>query len=349
MAGQLPPIPDLTQIPPDQQVTALLQYLVQQRQFMAAQAAAPAPAPQPQNITVQQPARPPKVSDPEDYHGSRVKYEAFLKQCALKFGSDVATYGNDQAKIVYAASRLRGAAFEVVKSHINDNGTTTFTNWAAFTSALANAFEDPDKKMSADRELRKLKQGNKTASAYHAEYLQWATVLDLDEWTKIIRFRDGLNREVKNLLATQPNPPAVFDEYVRLVIKLDNNHRALKQETESPSPPQPNPSKGSGSSKPPVKPQGPSTPKTTSTGTQPGPMDTSAGGTRFKKLDDKEKKRRRDNNLCIYCGGPDHFAANCPKKPQKSASAASSTPAPAAKTPPQASTLYSVAASQPKN
>jgi hypothetical protein len=351
MAANLPPVPDLTQVPADQQVAALMQYMVQVHAYLAA-LPTQAPAPPTQNITVQPQARPPKVSDPEYYHGSRVKYDTFLAQCALKFGSDPATYGDAQSKITYAASFLREAAFRVVQPHIQAAGTTTFADWAAFTATLAHAFEDPDKKMSADRELRKLKQGNKTASAYHAEFIQWATVLELDEWTKITRFRDGLSREVKNLLATQPNPPATFNEYVNLVIRLDNNHRALKQETESQSPSQSNPSKGSGSSKSPVKPQGSPAPKTTSTGTHPGPMDTSAGGTRFKKLDDKEKKRRQDNNLCRYCGDSGHWATNCPKKQQKSVvtASATATPAPtAAATPSQASTLYSVAASQPKN
>jgi hypothetical protein len=35
---------------------------------------------------------------------------------------------------------------------------------------------------------------------------------------------------------------------------------------------------------------------------------------RFKKLTPAEKQHRRDNGLCLYCGGDDHFASACPKK-----------------------------------
>jgi hypothetical protein len=38
------------------------------------------------------------------------------------------------------------------------------------------------------------------------------------------------------------------------------------------------------------------------------------GGTRFKKLTDAEKARRRANNLCLYCGEPNHHARNCPHR-----------------------------------
>ena len=30
-----------------------------------------------------------------------------------------------------------------------------------------------------------------------------------------------------------------------------------------------------------------------------------------------EKKRRRANRLCLYCGGPRHIAVNCPHKPRR--------------------------------
>ncbi|CAG8777446.1 5533_t:CDS:2 [Cetraspora pellucida] len=36
--------------------------------------------------------------------------------------------------------------------------------------------------------------------------------------------------------------------------------------------------------------------------------------TRTKTLPEEEKQRRRANNLCLYCGEPEHIAKNCPRK-----------------------------------
>ena len=35
------------------------------------------------------------------------------------------------------------------------------------------------------------------------------------------------------------------------------------------------------------------------------------------KLTTDERKWHLDNNLCMFCGGPSHFADNCPKKTKK--------------------------------
>jgi len=43
------------------------------------------------------------------------------------------------------------------------------------------------------------------------------------------------------------------------------------------------------------------------------------------KLTADERKRRLDNNLCMFCGGPSHFADNCPKKAKKAKARAVAT------------------------
>ena len=44
----------------------------------------------------------------------------------------------------------------------------------------------------------------------------------------------------------------------------------------------------------------------------PAPMDLDSTATRkFKPLTDAEKKHRRENNLCLYCGKAGHMAAQC--------------------------------------
>ena len=94
-------------------------------------------------------------------------------------------------------------------------------------------------------------------------------------------------------------------DVVQICIKLDNQIRVNRdnQNNQGGQPNVPN-----------------STNISTSTGTQPGPMDLS---TARKKgpLTAAEKKRRRDNSLCLYCGSPGHWATTCPQKKRRVAAA----------------------------
>lgn len=267
----------------------------------------------------------PKVAAPEPFDGNRAKYQAFVVQLQLVFNSDPARYANDPARIAYAASYLTGSAKEWFLPRINPTtGAINFETYAAFIEGLRAAFDDPDARATAERKLLSLKQGKRDCSAYHAEFVTYAAPLDMDARMKTSLFRRGLNTEVQRALAVQANPPDNFDAFVQLCIKLDNNIRALPV-SESRAPPRitshPEPS------------------TSTATGTQPGPMDLSRIDRTSRKrapLSEDVKKHRRDNNLCLYCGNPGHWATNCPiKKPAPARANATitnpePTPAPAA-------------------
>ena len=62
----------------------------------------------------------------------------------------------------------------------------------------------------------------------------------------------------------------------------------------------------------------------TSTGVQPSPLDLSGArhtSTKGGPLIAAEKKRPRDNSLCLYCGSPGHWATTCPQKKRRVATA----------------------------
>ena len=49
-----------------------------------------------------------------------------------------------------------------------------------------------------------------------------ATILGIDERTKISFFKKGLNGELKKALSDQITLPDIFDEFVQACIKIDN-------------------------------------------------------------------------------------------------------------------------------
>ena len=269
----------------------------------------PAPAPEPR-------ARAPKLNPPKPFDGTRSQYKTFMTQLSLVFNSDPAQYPTESSKIAYAASYLSGTAGTWFQPHMNaSTGEFSFATWATFVEALRAAFDDPDAYQTAERQILALKQ-DRDCSSYHAAFVPLATILNYDGRTKISYFRRGLHRELRKALSYQSTPDD-FDTFVQFCIKIDNQIRA---ERESRDPPR---TQGGQFT------SGPGASTSTSTGTHPGPMDLSAGTRQYKSqkrgpVTPMEKKRRRENNLCLYCGSPGHWASQCPHK-KKSRTAAAAT------------------------
>jgi hypothetical protein len=137
-------------------------------------------------------------------------------------------------------------------------------------------------------------------------------------------FYSGLKPEVKDYVSMHKHAdrPTTFDFYIQFVIDCDNraHERAVERKTEQakssksssshsnsrPSAPSRsnNPSSHSSSTLPPQAPVLP-----------PGiPMEIDATRTSKPRgpITAAEKLRRRENNLCLYCGGSAHSIQNCP-------------------------------------
>ena len=110
--------------------------------------------------------------------------------------------------------------------------------------------------------------------------------------------------------------PEDFDAYVADCITIDNQIRAHCEAQDT------IPRNPGGQFAPNTNSTNPGTTNapSTSTGVQPGPMDLSAALKRG-PLTAAEKKRRRDNSLCFYCGSPGHWATTCPQKKRRVATA----------------------------
>ena len=95
-----------------------------------------------------------KINLPEEFSGDRNKYDEFRTQLALSFAANPSRFEDEKAKIVFAASFLRGPA----------------ADWE-FMKALRAVFDDPDTVTTFAYDLQRLRQGKKTVSEYYAKFL----------------------------------------------------------------------------------------------------------------------------------------------------------------------------------
>ena len=180
------------------------------------------------------------------------------------------------------------------KSRAPDPFDGTREKYSTFVLQLSLLFQnDPARYGSEGIQIR-------TAASYlTGGALGWFKAYHDEITQQISFFKKGANNDLQIALAHQLNPPNNFDKYVAMCIQLDNNIRNLKgQGTHCYSHPSQNL----------IVSSSPSVPASTSSGTAPRPMDLSALNRSQKRgpIDEVEKKRRRDNNLSIYCGQSGH-------------------------------------------
>ena len=81
--------------------------------------------------------------------------------------------------------------------------------------------------------MHNLKQANWDFSTYLAEFLHLTLNTEYDDNTKLTALREGLSHELCALLLTILNEPDNFDDYVKLLQKLNSKQQVKKQRTKT--------------------------------------------------------------------------------------------------------------------
>ncbi|KAE8227723.1 hypothetical protein CF326_g7372 [Tilletia indica] len=255
----------------------------------------------------------PKLPDPRTFDGSRNTraLSDYIYDVKQHFKVDPRKYPTEELKIIFAASFLKLTARTWYQT-LDDSPTgPPWSTFDDFQDHLNANFAEID---PLEHWLVKwdLLQQKSSVSAYLSEFTAVASHLDLTDQIKIHHFKRGLKDEVLNQLALLPQP-SDFDGLVKLANQIDA--RLFAQRRNKPS---------SQATSIQVKPKVSfkSTPvnipfhvKPVASGPVPMQLDASQ---RRGPLTEAEKQRRRDNNLCLYCGGSGHMANSCPVKTSRS-------------------------------
>jgi len=84
-----------------------------------------------------------KLGDPEPFKGDKAKFKTFLAQCELKFPTEGNRFNDDEKKMEYASSLLRGVAWNWVETFLNQDGGINLT-WEELKTSMKHAFGQVD-------------------------------------------------------------------------------------------------------------------------------------------------------------------------------------------------------------
>jgi retrotransposon gag protein len=240
--------------------------------------------------------REPKVGLPDKFDGSRAKYRGFINQVDLLFMINPQRYPTDETKIGTIGTLLTGSALTWFSPFLEKSAdySDLLKDYSRFKQLMNQTFSDVDRVTVAASKIRKMFQGRQSCATYAANFRLVASDLDWNDAALMEQFRYGLNDDIKDMLLHFDHP-RTLDSAVTLAIQMDNRLFERRQEKSlfRPSP---------------TIPQSRQPQVVDSTPTIPMDLDAAKRG----PLTEAEKKRRRDHNLCLYCGNGGHFRQKCP-------------------------------------
>src|SRR4030095_4144660 len=110
----------------------------------------------------------PKLAPPPEFFGKVSEYRNFITQCTLAFTLCPNTYPDDEKKVLFVISRLRGTALSWAREIVENKEHLLRKDYNAFQSAMANVYLDQNYRDTCETKLNSLRQ-TKSAAAYYVE------------------------------------------------------------------------------------------------------------------------------------------------------------------------------------
>jgi hypothetical protein len=250
----------------------------------------------------------PKINFPSAFKGDKSQSEEFILKCDQVFNVCRRTYHDNTTRLAFVFNLLEGSAYQWLKPALLALDKPDYvTSWPAFRAEFLKTYADSDVKETARYKLKTLKQTT-SASNFATDFKRYALYLEWSDETLRQTFFDGLRSDVQDRLLS-PQRFFSFSELVDSAIEWDNllfnRRRSAKSTSYVETMKRPSSSVSRSSA--------PVTTSTPDSAFGPWPMDVDSIQHKG-PLTQEEKDRRRQNNLCLYCGKAGHQVKDCRAK-----------------------------------
>uniref|UniRef100_A0A3B3HT73 CCHC-type domain-containing protein n=1 Tax=Oryzias latipes TaxID=8090 RepID=A0A3B3HT73_ORYLA len=234
---------------------------------------------------------------PEPFFGDVSACGGFLLQCDLIFQQAPRYYQADHARISLIVNSLRSKALQWAQAFLAAHPITHLP-FDRFLGEFRLVFDQPRKQEEATRRLLSLKQGNRPVSEHLIDFRILAVEAGWPDPALKGIFYQSLSERIKDHLCTQPETDT-FEELVTAALRSDLRLRERQTEQKSK---QPSTHVNPVRPLPLVAPANPASPSVR----LDEPMQIG-----HSKLSFEERKKRRDEGLCFYCGQAGHQVSQC--------------------------------------
>jgi hypothetical protein len=146
------------------------------------------------------------IPDPPCFDGTRARLRPFLAQLRMKVAGDGHRFTDALNQIRYAAGLLEGLVLDQILPLIKDDNSISLPDLKDFCQLLENAFGDPDRRATAERQLERLRQANREYILYYADFQLLIADVEWNDGAKRHSLMRGLSTELKDFLVTVDIP-----------------------------------------------------------------------------------------------------------------------------------------------
>ena len=173
-----------------------------------------------------------KIPDTRKFAKGRDEYRSFKSKLNEKLRADAHRFWDEDHRLAYAVGLLTEEAVKMVRPLREGGHLASVTE---LLSCLDATFEDPDRRGTAERKLRALKQTNSDFTSHYAKFQSIVMVLGWGVEAERAALYNSLSYELKEVLPRNL-PPAdeTMAEYVARVIRLDDQIRSFAAECKPP-------------------------------------------------------------------------------------------------------------------
>jgi hypothetical protein len=223
-----------------------------------------------------------RLPDPPMFTGKRKDLPLFLTKLRYKLRGNADRYPDEQAKLIYAHSRLERDPATLVDPLMDCD----IQNVDQLILFLQSTYGDPNKELSAWSRLDSLKQGKKSFVSHFAEFRRLIADAGLNEAAQINQLRRSLSDELRQAMVGV-EIPSQLNDYANKISLYDNDLRYL-------------PSKRSYRYE---------APKRENHHRDPDAMEIDT--TNYAPLGSAERQKRIKEGSCFKCGRKGHISRNC--------------------------------------
>lgn len=219
---------------------------------------------------------------PSRFSGAASECANFVVKLQLLFSVYPTIYPTSPTKCGLLVSLLDGTAADWAARELRET-PTLLDHFQTLLDRFVLAFDDHEREFKAQHRIMSIRQGGRSVAAYALEFRQLALHTAWDVAALLAHFLHGLKDDIQDLLLALPSPTSIDQAVtqataceVRLQARARNRGPLSQAAQRQPQQPQQS------------QPRGP--------------------------LSQAEKDRRRNLNLCAYCGDAAHHQADCPRR-----------------------------------